>query len=160
MYERQTTNYRISKKIVICPNCGVENSISDPPKSNRKYKCGKCSSRLQESSIKVGNTSGMGKSAQIPPEIRGWNWGACFLGIIWGVAHNVWISIACLVPVLWIIMPFVLGAEGNKLAWQNKKWASVEQFKRSQRTWARWGLGVFGVNAVMFLFIVVLGTMS
>lgn len=40
-------------------------------------------------------------------------------------------------------MPFVLGARGNRWAWRNGRWDSVEHFTRVQRTWAKWGAVVW-----------------
>jgi hypothetical protein len=52
-------------------------------------------------------------------------------------------------------MVFVLGAKGNEWAWQSKRWDSVEHFKRTQRTWAWWGLGVQGFAVVVYVVILV-----
>ena len=59
------------------------------------------------------NTSGT--SGPVPEEIKGWNWGAFWLTWIWGIAHNVWISL--LVFCLWPIWMIVLGIKGNEWAW-------------------------------------------
>ncbi len=96
------------------------------------------------------NTSGGGVSATIPPEIRGWNWGAFFLNAAWGVFNGTYVALLAIVPVLNVIMPFVLGAKGNRWAWQNKRWESVEQFKRVQRKWAIAGLVLFIVPLGIF----------
>ena len=75
----------------------------------------------------------------IPPEIRGWNWGAFLLNWIWGVGNNTFIALLTFIPVFGLIMPFVLGAKGNAWAWRNGRWDSLEHFKRVQRRWAIWG---------------------
>ncbi len=52
-----------------------------------------------------GNTSGQGKRAEIPPDIRAWNWGAFWGTWIWGLANRVWISLLYPLPnVLGIIL--------------------------------------------------------
>jgi len=38
------------------------------------------------------NTSGTGKLAILPPEIKGWNWGAFWLTWIWGIRNRTWIA--------------------------------------------------------------------
>ena len=81
------------------------------------------------------NTSGQGKNAVVPPEIAGWNWGAFFLNWIWGLGNSTFIALLTLLPFVNIVMVFVLGAKGNAWAWQNKRWDSVEHFKRVQRKW-------------------------
>ena len=82
------------------------------------------------------NTSGLGKQAQVPSEVRGWNWGAFFLNWIWGIGNSTYIALLMFVPIVNLVMPFVLGAKGNEWAWRNRAWRSVEQFKATQRKWA------------------------
>lgn len=38
------------------------------------------------------NTSGMGVNSVIPPEIRGWSWGAFLLNWIWGIGNSVFVA--------------------------------------------------------------------
>lgn len=99
------------------------------------------------------NTSGQGSLAVITQEIRGWNWGAFLLTFIWGVSHGVWISLIGFIPFLNIIMYFVLGVKGNEWAWRNRRWDSVQHFKRTQRKWAWWGLVAWVVSG-LFGFLV------
>ena len=87
----------------------------------------------------VGNTSGQGEAAVVPPEIQGWNWGAFLLSWIWGIGNNVMIALLALIIPFWGIY---LGLKGNELAWRNKQWESVEHFKQVQRKWTMWGLGL------------------
>jgi hypothetical protein len=96
------------------------------------------------------NTSGQGKSAVVPVEIKKWNWGAFFLNGIWGLGNKTYIALLCLIPLVNIIMVFVLGAKGSEWAWQNKQWESVEHFKRVQKRWARIGLVLFILMVVVF----------
>ncbi len=103
------------------------------------------------------NTSGQGRLAEIPYEIRGWSWGAFFLTWIWGIFNRVWLSLLCFVPVISWVMPFVLGFKGKEWAWQNKQWDSIEHFKRVQRSWALWGLVIFIVIWV-FVFIIIIAS--
>jgi hypothetical protein len=87
---------------------------------------------------------------EIPPEIGGWNWGAFLLNWIWGIGNNTYIALLTLVPVVGFVMIFVLGAKGNRWAWKNGRWDSVEQFKRVQRRWAIAGLVVWLGGAALF----------
>lgn len=92
------------------------------------------------------NSSGGGAMALVPPEIQGkWNWGAFFGSWIWGIAHSTWIGLLCFVPCVGLFMPFVLGAKGNEWGWRNKRFNSVEEFKKTQTTWAIVGLVIRGV---------------
>ena len=95
------------------------------------------------------NTSGQGKDAVIPEEIRGWNWGAFLMNWIWGIGNKVWIALLCFIPFVNWVMPFVLGAKGNKWAWQSKTWNSIEHFKKTQRTWMRWGIALLCLALVI-----------
>lgn len=102
------------------------------------------------------------KQRELPPELRGWNWGAFFLNALWGLAHRTPIALLTLVPVVGLVMPFVLGAKGNAWAWRNGKWDSVAEFQASQRRWRTAGLAVFGVLVVLLAvaFTVVTGMLK
>ncbi len=90
-----------------------------------------------------------GGNGPLPAELHGWNWGAFFLSWIWGIGHRTWISLLAFIPFANIVMPFVLGAKGNEWAWQNRPFASVEQFKQTQRAWTIWGAVMFGVSLLL-----------
>ncbi len=94
------------------------------------------------------NTSGQGGTAIPPEEIRGWNWGAFFLHLIWGMGNNTLVALFMLVPGINLFLPFVLGARGNEWAWQNKRWESIAQFQEVQRIWAICGILFALVSAV------------
>jgi DNA-directed RNA polymerase subunit RPC12/RpoP len=93
------------------------------------------------------NTSGQGSAAVLPDELKGWNWGAFFLTWIWGIGNGVWIAFVSFV--LGFIWAIVLGIKGNEWAWQHKKWGSIEHFKKTQRTWKKWGIGLFIAGVVI-----------
>ncbi len=99
------------------------------------------------------NTSGQGFSAEVPPEIKGWNWGAFSLTWIWGLSHRVWISLFALIPfpLIGIAAMIILGIKGNEWAWKNKKWDSIEQFQKSQRTWKFWGIASLIAPVVLII---------
>ncbi|MGH1352281.1 MAG: cytochrome c oxidase assembly factor Coa1 family protein [Methyloligellaceae bacterium] len=93
--------------------------------------------------------SGQGKASVLPPELHRWNWGAFFLNWIWGIGNNTYIALLMFVPLVNVVMLFVLGAKGNKWAWQNVTWRDVEHFRRVQRNWAKVGFGIF-VGIILF----------
>lgn len=107
----------------------------------------------------IKNTSGMGKNAAIPEEIKGWNWGAFFLNWIWGIGNSTFIALLTFVPLFGLVVPFVLGAKGNKWAWQNRAWRDVEHFKRTQRKWTISGL-ILVLVVLPALFFVITGSMK
>jgi len=98
------------------------------------------------------NTSGFGKKATIPPEIKGWSWGAFLLNWIWGMGNNTFIAFLTWVPFFGWIFMFVLGAKGNQWAWENNTWRDVEHFKSTQRKWA-----IGGVLIYLFIILFVWG---
>jgi len=124
-----------------CPRCQL------PIKIDSNY-CTHC--KLE---IGIQNTSGTGYSAIVPGEIKGLNWGAFFIPVIWGIFHKVWLGVLCLAPVVGFILPFVLLVKGNDWAWQSKQWDSIDQFKRSQKKWMYWGIAAFVAPFVLILGI-------
>ena len=84
--------------------------------------------------------SGNGKNSVLPPEIKGWNWGAFLMNWIWGIGNKTYIALLVCVPIVNIAMLFVLGAKGNEWAWQNRTWKDIEHFKKTQKKWALYGL--------------------
>lgn len=107
--------------------------------------------------VRTMNTSGQGSAADLPAELRGWNWGAFLLHWIWGIGNNTLIAFLVFVPLVGFVMPFVLGAKGSEWAWRNRRWESPEAFRKTQRTWAIWGavswLAVIALCVVLFVGI-------
>jgi hypothetical protein len=127
-----------------CRECGKE--IPDDAKFCPHCRTAVVSTASATPADDVGrNTSGQGKLAVVPPEIKGWNWGAFFLTWIWGIRNRTYIAFLSLIPFVSFVMPFILGANGSHWSWRNQKWDSIEQFKKSQRRWAIWGLIIFVV---------------
>lgn len=101
------------------------------------------------------NESGRGEASDVPAEIRGWNWGAFLLSWLWGIGNATPIALLTLVPCAGLVMPFVLGAKGSEWAWQNRRWHGVDDFRRTQRSWAVAGVvtWVAGLAAVVIIAI-------
>jgi len=163
--------------IIECSECGAKNSSDKPPQPGKAYRCGKCHAEIAlletvgtpmvkariyntaEAVVPVPeNTSGKGRLAVVPREIKGWNWGAYLLGVIWGVGNNVWWSFLLLIPYLDIVWVFVMGVKGSEWAWRSKRWDSVEHFKRTQKKWRNWGIGVTTIG-ILIGFIIILKPM-
>ena len=98
------------------------------------------------------NNSGNGAYATLPSSLKGLNWGAFFLNWIWGLNHKCWLSLLSLIPYVGFIMCFVLLFKGNEWAWQNRRFASENEFKEVQKKWLIWGLVIFVIN--IFLTII------
>jgi hypothetical protein len=97
-----------------------------------------------------------GSQGPVPAELAGgWNWGAFYFSWIWLFNHKMTgLAVGLLVfNILSVVIPFIgilglpaaiwLGVSGNKMAWQNRRWDSIEDCKACQRVWAFWVLGVF-----------------
>lgn len=107
------------------------------------------------------NNSGQGAQVAAPTEVlTGFNWGACFLGWIWGLGNSSYITLVQfativigLIPIVGSLAPIAFmvwfGMKGNEWAWQNKRWESVEHFHSVQKTWAAWGIGLFVASIVL-----------
>ena len=106
------------------------------------------------------NNSGT-KNAEVPPEIKKWNWAAFLVPAIWGLFSGVPITAllfgAVFLPPL-IQYPVMIGASiflglrGNELAWRGKKWRSVRHFNAFQKQWGSWSIKF--TAAVFALFII------
>ncbi len=163
--DREVVGMCVSCGKLICAECKVI--------LGEKFYCNPCADKIFSDKLQTGlgkaeavatmleNTSGQGSSAVVPKEIRGWNWGAFLLNWIWANRNNVWIGLLSLIPCAGFIMDIVLGVKGSEWAWRSKRWDSIEHFKRTQRTWAWWGVGVFIVsfviNLILVLFIMGIG---
>src|ERR1700748_2760525 len=106
------------------------------------------SGRIKESAMSDARVSI--NTADIPPELDRWNWGAFLLNWIWGIGNNTFIALLTFIPFFGLAMPFVLGARGSAWAWRNGRWDSVEHFKRVQRKWAIWGVVLWLAAIAMF----------
>ena len=148
-----------------CVDCGRFICAECKTMLGEKIHCNPCVEKMYASKTTAGtrlmeNTSGQGELAEIPPEISGWNWGAFLLSWIWGIGNSVWIALLCLIPCVGFVMAFVLGAKGNEWAWRKKEWNSIEHFKRTQRTWAWWGLGLWGFFTVIYIILIIIGAFA
>lgn len=158
MFSCPGCGYPVPYGFKFCGNCGTALNWPKQPQmqSTQAYQQQQ-SGQLGQQSVSIQNTSGQGKSAVIPYEIKEWNWGAFIFAWIWGVCNSVWISLLCLIPVVATIMVFVLGAKGNEWAWQSKEWDSTEHFRRTQRTWRNWAIAwAIFVLVLNFILIFVL----
>lgn len=102
----------------------------------------------------IDNTSGYGKASILPSTLKRWNWGAFFLTWFWGIFNGTYIALLYFIPVpiIQIVLPFVLGAKGNKWAWRNKRWQDEEHFKRIQRRWTIIGF-IFFILMIVYIII-------
>lgn len=95
------------------------------------------------------NTSGQGKAAIVPDEVKGLAWGAFLWSWIWGLFNRTWIALLIFVPIVGLVMWVMLLLKGREWAWRNKHWDSVEHFNMVQRRWAKAGLIVLFVPLLL-----------
>ncbi len=110
--------------------------------------------------------SGRGKDSIIPPEIKGWNWGAFGVTLIWGIYYGAWMVLwgflLGLIPLVGILWKVYVGMKGNEWAWRKNKWQSVEQFMAVQNKWKPWGIVFFilGILSVIPSLIQILNRLK
>lgn len=117
------------------------------------------------------NNSGQGKGSKVLSVVSDkFNWGAFLLTWVWGLCHKCYLTLIA-IPVAFI--PFVggiaslavsiwFGVEGNKWAWQNKRWESIERFHAVQKKWAISGLVVCilaGILVPIIMMAIVMPTL-
>lgn len=95
------------------------------------------------------NNSGQGKVAALPEGIKGWSWGAFLLSWIWAIGNKTWIGVLAIVPYIGFLFSIYLGIKGRELAWQNKRWDSIEHFQNVQKKWSFWGVLVFATIFIL-----------
>ena len=124
---------------VVCANCGF-------PRASRIETCPRCGRMVL-------NNSGQGQS--VPAELASsWNWGAFMMPLFWSIAHETWFGLLAIVPGLNIVVSFVLASRGNELAWQNRRFHSVEHFQEVQRVWRNCALGLGAVSAALLVMLI------
>lgn len=123
-------------------------------------------------------------NTQIPSNIKSFNWGSFVMWNWWGLWNGsprlflLYIAITGFGPLLlctevaglmflgacfdWFISPIILfilsiyyGINGNKIAWKNKKWESVEEFENSSKKWNVAGIIIFGLISFILLLYVI-----
>lgn len=76
---------------------------------------------------------------------------------IWGIGHSAWITLIAL-PLSFIpgigglfslAFCIYIGVKGNELAWRNRRFESLEQFRDVQKAWTKWGVILLVVSLVI-----------
>ena len=123
--------------MIFCRSCGKEIHETAP-------QCPHCGAMKNNKSNQI---------KEIPPEVKGWSWGAFLLNWIWAIGNKTWIGLLAIIPWVGIIMAIVLGFKGREWAWKNKEWESIEHFNRVQKKWSYWGV-------VIFVTLLILGVVA
>ncbi len=95
-----------------------------------------------------------------PPILDRWNWGAFWLGWLWGVFNNVYWTLVALIPIplCGLIVNIIAGIKGTRQAWENGNWKEqdYETFKSKQHRWAVAGFIVFGISILLTILYAIL----
>lgn len=94
--------------------------------------------------------SGRGENSPVPPEAKGWSWGAASLTWIWGLRFHVWMALVVFVPAVGSFWWIVLGLKGREWAWQHNTWRSVDDYRAAIQPWDKWG-GILFVASILLM---------
>lgn len=78
----------------------------------------------------------------------GLNWGAFLLPFWWSIAHKAWLWLVLSIFVYPVAAIYLL-IKGNEVACQNRRFASLTEFKAVQKKWTVWGLVIVGVQFLL-----------
>lgn len=120
------------------------------------------------------NTSGMGPGYPLPYQTQGWTFAGfvpfglfAFVNgsVLWGVLY--WLLSFFGVSLVYNIY---VGIKGRELAWQSRRFDSLQQFEETMAAWNRWGIisliasvlliGIFFVAYMMLVFSLVAGDLA
>jgi len=94
----------------------------------------------------------------------GWCWGGAGIPLIWGIVNHVWGSLVILLGKIPFVGLFVvigvviwLGSSGHRLAWQNRRFDSLAQFRETMAVWNTWGVVLFIINMIALIGVFVFG---
>lgn len=85
-----------------------------------------------------------------------WSWGAFGFGWIWGAGNRTYIMLLGLIPGVNLVMAIIGGLKGNRWAYKNGDWKSVDEYMRAQRSWETAGMIEFFLGLGILVFYVVI----
>ena len=87
-----------------------------------------------------------------------WSWGGFAFGWLWGVFNRVYWPLIIFIPLLGqlaaLIIAFILGANGNRYAWE-KYDGSAEEFDKKQHRWTVAALICFGISLLGVIITII-----
>ncbi|MBM3325579.1 MAG: hypothetical protein FJY65_01145 [Calditrichaeota bacterium] len=100
------------------------------------------------------NDSGHRRTSILPEELKGLNWGAAILNVIWGYSMKMpfgmlvgWLILFS-IPFVNFVCPLIWLFKGNEWAWRYRRWEAVEDFRQVQKKWA--------VGSIIALVIIII----
>ncbi|GEM_PF-3342616 len=90
------------------------------------------------------------------PAVCRWNWGAFLGGGLWALSHRMLLLGGLLLLFFWTFpLPnILLGRFGGQMAWRERPFADLEQFRAVQAAWARAGLLVVLAHGLLVVGLV------
>lgn len=91
-----------------------------------------------------------------------WNWGAFFFQWLWLLNHRKFVLacvhlLICWIPLVGLGFGIYLGFRANDLAYDGRRFSSIEQFIAVQNAWRNWG---FALTAICLLFVIADGILG
>lgn len=97
------------------------------------------------------------RQRETPACLNQWSWGAFYWGWIWGVGNGVYWPLITLIPyvgqIAALIIAFILGANGNRYAW-DKYTGTAAEFDEKQHNWAVAAGICFLIEIVIVIFVI------
>lgn len=95
--------------------------------------------------------SGNPAQGLLDPSVQGWCWGAFLAGPFWAAAHGMAPLGGLLLLLTWLFpLPhLLLGRFGGGMAWRQRAFGSLEEFRAVQRAWALGGLLALPLQAAL-----------
>jgi len=103
------------------------------------------------------------------PNIGKWSWGAFTMSWFYLVGLNYkywWVFLILLVvtrgldsglfaeyPITGLIMAIYLGMNGRKWTWESRKWASLEDYRKTQKSWDIAGIIIYIILSIVLFFV-------
>ncbi len=86
--------------------------------------------------------------------IKGWSWGAFFLGFIWAFGSRLYgwgvaLIFIPFVPIANVVFWIYFSVVGRKKSWEKGKWASFDEFKERQVLLDKIGFVLFLVGVLI-----------
>lgn len=112
----------------------------------------------QQININVGGhkNTGLLSVKETPKCLNQWSWGAFSLNWIWGLGNGVFWPLVMLIPYVGqlasLIIIFILGANGNRYAWE-KFSGTADEFDAKQKSWTTAGVIVFIIQIFIGIII-------
>lgn len=170
----------VQPDVTFCPSCGWRNpKVSIEGWAEDQERAKRVSFSHWESYDTEGDDADRHEDGTLngpfPPDLNRWNWGAFAFSWLWAISHNLWLFVV-IGFILWglgvglivggspffyvtffgmVAMGSVLGAAGNRMAWQARRFSGRDEFVECQQVWEAWAI----VGAILWVLQVIAGVM-